>query len=61
MPDEREDAEKSLEVQGVKPTDHATVEDPTGSDAVASNPGATLEDGGLATPKKAPEQFDAES
>lgn len=59
MTDEREDAEKSLEAQGAKPADHATFEEPTGSDAVIAREKETITDGGVAKPDEDTNEADA--
>lgn len=50
MNDERDEAEKSLDVLGTPPGGHATFEEPTGADAVVAREPATITDGGVATP-----------
>ncbi|RYG41796.1 hypothetical protein EON79_20130 [bacterium] len=52
MTDDRDDAEKSREAMGVKPTEHATFEEPTGADVVAAEPKETITDGGLLPPEE---------
>ena len=37
-------------MQGAKPADHATFEEPTGSDAVIAREKETITDGGVAKP-----------
>ena len=48
MNDERDEAEKSLDVLGTAPGGHATFEEPTGADAVIAREPATITDGGIA-------------
>ncbi len=59
MIDEREDAEKALEVEGEAPTEFATVDDPTGADAVVAKKDETITDNGVVAPKTNPDQFES--
>ena len=56
MNDERDEAEKSLDVLGTAPGGHATFEEPTGADAVVAREPATITDGGVVPPDDDPDQ-----